>query len=191
MPGAARGPCGACLNSPPPFDRLIAALPHEGLARRAVHELKYRRRETLAPLLAVAATKAWAAADRGPAAPAAVVPVPAPFWRRVRRGFHPAESIADGVARRLRIPLRTGVLRRRHAPPQTGLSGAARRRNVRGVFRARRFPAALRGQPLLLVDDVSTTGSTARAGSRELIRAGSGRVEVLTFARAGGGGVVV
>ncbi len=192
-PGAAPGVCGACRRAPPPFLRAVAAASYEGTARRAVQELKYRRREALAPLLAEAAATAWLAATwTGEAAraeaPAAVIPVPSPFWRRVRRGFQPAASIAEGVAARLELPLAGNVLRRRHSPPQTLVPAGARRRNVSRVFRVRRLPPALNGRILLLVDDVLTTGSTARAAVRALRRAGAGPVAVLTFARAAGPG---
>ena len=76
------------------------------------------------------------------------------------------------------------MLRRRSREPQTLVTPSARRRNVRGAFRARRLPEELVGRPLLLVDDVFTTGSTVEAAVRALIRAGAGPVDILTVARA-------
>lgn len=209
--------CGACRNDPPPWVRAVAAVPYEGAARRAVVELKYRRREALAPLLAAAAVAAWETACAHPAPtgerggvseasekglsseaappakaeppPEAVVPMPSPRWRRIRRGFNPARSIAEGVAKRLDLPIETSLLRRRHSPPQTTVTPSARRRNVSRVFRARKLPPRLVGRPLLLVDDVLTTGSTARAATRALLAAGTGPVSVLAFARGGTPGV--
>jgi len=67
---------------------------------------------------------------------------------------------------------------------QVGLSAAQREENVRGAFRV---PEAMRlriaRQPLLLVDDVYTSGATAKAATRALLRAGAESVDVLTFAR--------
>ncbi len=54
---------------------------------------------------------------------------------------------------------------------------------MRGAFRVRRLPAGLVGRPLLLLDDVFTTGSTVSAAARCLVRAGAGPVDVLTIAR--------
>ena len=65
---------------------------------------------------------------------------------------------------------------------QAGLSAAARRANARSAYRAR-LPRALRGKPLLLVDDVLTTGATAESAARALLVAGAGAVDVLTLAR--------
>ena len=151
-------------------------------------ELKFRRREVLAELLAGPAIAAYrrASRDHNDAAglfPAAVVAVPVPFWRGRRRGFNQAELLARPVAREFGIPLVRGVLRRRSRPPQTLVSPSARRRNVRGAFRVGRLPEQFAGRPLLLVDDVFTTGSTVEAAVRALLRAGAGPGDVLTVAR--------
>ena len=168
----------------------MAAAPYEGVFRRALLELKFRRREVLAELLAEPAIAAFRRASRDPGAaaaedfPAAAVAVPVPFWRGRRRGFNQAELLARPIAREFGIPLVRGVLRRRSRPPQTLVSPSARRRNVRGAFGAGRLPGRLVGRPLLLVDDVFTTGSTVEAAVRALLRAGAGPVDVLTVARA-------
>ena len=64
------------------------------------------------------------------------------------------------------------------------LTATQREDNVRGAFRV---PDAMRarvaGKPVLLVDDVYTSGATAKAATRALLRAGAGSVDVLTFAR--------
>ena len=62
-----------------------------------------------------------------------------------------------------------------------GLSEADRADNVEGAFEA---AGRLQGEAVLLVDDVLTTGATARAATAALRSAGAGRVEVLTLARA-------
>ena len=168
----------------------VAAAPYEGVFRSALLELKFRRREVLARLLAEPAVSAFRRAPRGPEAgtagtlPVAAVAVPLPFWRRRRRGFNQAELLARPIARELGIPLVRGVLHRRSREPQTLVTPSARRRNVRGAFRTRRLPEELVGRPLLLVDDVFTTGSTVEAAVRALIRAGAGPVDILTVARA-------
>lgn len=188
-PSAAPGICGECRTRRRPFRLAVSAAPYEGVFRQAVLELKFRRREVLAEMLAPPAVQAFRRAPRGPEEgtagplPAAVVPVPLPFWRGRRRGFNQSELLARPVARALGIPLATRVLRRRARPPQTSVSPSARHRNVRGAFRARRISEGLAGRPLLLVDDVFTTGSTVEAAARTLIRAGAGPVDVLTVAR--------
>jgi predicted amidophosphoribosyltransferase len=74
-------------------------------------------------------------------------------------------------------------VRRKETPPQTGLSAAARRRNVRDAFAVRRR-AQVAGRVVVLVDDVLTTGATASACARALRDAGAAEVRVLTVARA-------
>ena len=112
-----------------------------------------------------------------------VIPVPLHSARQRDRGFNQAESLGAGVARSLGLRLDSGILHRvRSTPPQTGLSHSARRRNVQGAFEVR--GRSVRGQSLLLVDDVMTTGATAHACSQRLKQAGAKKVLVLTLARA-------
>ena len=69
-------------------------------------------------------------------------------------------------------------------PPQVGLSRAQRAANVQGAFRVpdeRRHEIA--GLRVLLVDDVMTSGASANAAARALLRAGAAAVDVLVFAR--------
>lgn len=105
--------------------------------------------------------------------------VPADGDRSVRRGHHPPGRLARELGERWGLPVepllgRTGPLR-----PQRGLARDERRRNVRGAFRAHAV-----GGPVVLVDDVYTTGATVSAAATALRRAGAARVDVVTFARA-------
>jgi ComF family protein len=113
-----------------------------------------------------------------------IVPMPLHWRRRWHRGFNQSELLAREVGRRLGIPLATKALsRKRHAPAQSGLSSAARRRNVAGLF-AVSERRKIEGRRVLLVDDVLTTGATAQAAARALKHAGAAQVAVLTLARA-------
>jgi predicted amidophosphoribosyltransferase len=67
--------------------------------------------------------------------------------------------------------------------PQTGLSGTARRRNVRNTFAVRR-PEKIKNKKILLVDDVFTTGATVNECARILVKNQAAVVDVFTFARA-------
>ncbi len=67
---------------------------------------------------------------------------------------------------------------------QVGLSALQRQENVRGAFRvADDMRARIASEAVLLVDDIYTSGATAKAASRALLRAGAAAVDVLTFAR--------
>ena len=116
-------------------------------------------------------------------APALVVPVPLHRWRLWSRGFNQSALVAAQLARRWRMPVDHGLLRRtRPTPPLKGLNHQQRARTVAGAFAV--DPAArLDGRTVILIDDVMTSGSTAEACSRALRKAGAGRVELISWAR--------
>jgi len=105
--------------------------------------------------------------------------VPADGDRSLKRGHRPPERLAAELGRAWELPLASLLRRTRPLCPQRGLSGAERRRNVRGAFRAEPH----RGR-VVLVDDVYTTGSTVAAAATALRAAGAVGVDVVTFARA-------
>jgi predicted amidophosphoribosyltransferase len=113
-----------------------------------------------------------------PPAASTVTFVPADPDRGLRRGHHPPGQLAQELARGWELPVE-GLLRRRAAKRQRGLTRAERRRNVAGAFVAK--PAV--PSSVVLVDDVFTSGSTANAAASALRQAGARRVEVVTFAR--------
>jgi ComF family protein len=116
----------------------------------------------------------------------AVVPVPLHWSRRLWRGYNQSVTISQAVGKVLQKPFQAHWLFRRLATPmQASVTPAQRRKNLRQAMVAR-LPASAKGQHLLLVDDVMTTGATADACARALLSAGAGRVTVLTFARAVG-----
>jgi ComF family protein len=180
--GVAPGLCGPCRRFPRHFRRARAQSPYADAVRLCLHALKFRGRRRLASLLGREAARRWVLSGDLLGA-AAVVPVPLSRKRRRERGYNQAALIARAVARESGIPIRVRILEKiRERPPQAGLSREARRKNVVGVYRAN-LPASLRGEALLLVDDVLTTGATADSAACALLAAGAGAVDVLTLAR--------
>ncbi|MFM9852658.1 MAG: ComF family protein [Sphingomonadaceae bacterium] len=120
-----------------------------------------------------------------PAESALLVPVPLHRWRLWHRGFNQSALIARHLVDANHRLLMLDVLRRDRATPTLGGLGAkARALAVRGVFSVN--PAMrerLRGQTVLLIDDVYTSGATANACARILKKAGAARVIVLCWAR--------
>lgn len=174
------GLCPDCLADPPAFSAVRVPFTHGGAASEAVHRLKYRgRREvarTLGPLLAAAARADKRQLD-------AVAPIPLHPARRRERGFDQAALLARALARQLAIPYRGDLLQRaRPTAHQVGLDRLERQRNLAGAFLA---AAAAGGLRIALVDDVITTGATARAAARALLDAGASEVRVVAVARAG------
>lgn len=170
------------IADPPPFGRLRAVAGFEGAARELVHRLKYRDRLDLAA--AMARWMARAAAELVPAAEL-VVPVPLYRWRLWGRRFNQSAELAAALAREIGRPMPPLALQRiKPTRRQVGLSAEQRRDNVRGAFAVdpqRRGEIA--GRHVLLVDDVYTTGATAKAATRALLRAGATGVDVAVFAR--------
>ncbi|MHC5011885.1 MAG: ComF family protein [Planctomycetota bacterium] len=158
----------------------MAAWPYAGAAREIVLSLKYRARfAACGPAAASLAAALRAAGVPGDL----LVPVPLSRARRRERGFNQSLLVARALARHLRIDLDARALwRRRHDPPQAGLPRGRRRRNPRGAFLAR--PRRVRRRSILLVDDVLTTGSTARACAIALRRAGAAAVVAAVLCRA-------
>jgi competence protein ComFC len=111
-----------------------------------------------------------------------VVAVPLHPDRLRQRGFNQAELLARDLRRRLALGEPPGrLIRTRATPPQVGHDRLWRLENVRGAFEWR--GAALAGRPLLVVDDVATTGATLDACAMALRSAGSGPVIGVSVAR--------
>jgi ComF family protein len=179
--------CGDCQADPPPFTRARAAVIYEGPLVDAVQQrpvltaithFKFSRQLAFLPVM-----QHWlqhplclelvAAADL-------LAPVPLHPKRIKNRGFNQSLLLAQafpGAA-----VAREALIRTRHTPPQVGLNPKERQDNVKGAF-AVTDPARVKGQSVLLIDDLYTTGSTVKECARVLRKAGASRVEVLTVAR--------
>jgi ComF family protein len=151
--------------------------PYEGVLGACVRRAKYRPDPRLAQDLG--RRLARAARGRLPRVDA-VVPVPIPLRRRLTRGFDQAEILARPVAMALGAPL-VPALGRVDPAEQAGRSHRERLRAARQAWRVRRPVAG----PVLLVDDVVTTGATAAACADALLCEGASRVWLLAVAGRG------
>ena len=110
--------------------------------------------------------------------------VPISHRRRMVRGFDQVALLAEVVAKELGIPAMPVLKKVRHTPPQSGLRSAAERRaNVLGAYRVVR-PDDVRGQNVLLLDDIITTGATISECARMLTMAGATQVTCASLAVA-------
>jgi ComF family protein len=174
------------IADPPVFTRARAvARFEEGPARRLVHRLKYSDRAEIArPMarwMARAGADVLADADL-------LVPVPLHPLRLWRRRFNQAAMLASEMSRLTGTPCDVvALLRVKASGSQVGRTRAQRAENVQGAFKVA-SGAVVKGRKVALVDDVLTSGATANAASRALLRAGAAQVDVLVFARVVTGG---
>ena len=159
--------------------------------REAIHALKYDRLYAVSSGLGEMLAQAIAQlADEAPAE-MLVIPVPLHRSKYAQRGFNQSRLLAAAALKSLRkshpqwrltLASRT-LLRQRATESQAGLTSRQRRLNVRGAFQVS-DPARVIAQHVLIVDDILTTGATARAAAQALVEAGAASVWVATLARA-------
>ena len=166
----------SCPARDAPFDAAWSAVAYDGVAREAMHALKF---SAARPLADVMAAQIAANAPGALLCGEALVAVPAHPVRRRTRGFDPAELLARALARRTGLPLARALTRGADAKRQLGADRETRRATGRLRFEAR-GPAP---RHAILVDDVHTTGATLSACARALKDAGAQHVVALTWAR--------
>ena len=168
---AAACPTCASGRGPKALASLHIAAIYEGVVRESVVALKYRQQRRLAePLGDLLAAELRAAMRQGIRADL-IIPVPLHTQRQRQRGFNQAELLARRCASRLGIPVAANLLmRQRETAPQVGLSLVERQTNIAGAFALapQHTHKRLAGRHLVLIDDVSTTGSTLDAAAEAL-----------------------
>lgn len=154
-------------------NRLIWGYYQDSL-RRLIHQLKYHNRTPIAPLLGQLLAQAWHAQGHLPQA--TLVPIPLHPDKQAQRGFNQAELIARHFSQVSGMPCRPQLLQRQtDTQAQHSLSRHDRQTNLRHAFCAQpnnmRSSSAKPG-PIVIVDDIYTTGSTITAATQALTQAG-------------------
>ena len=176
--------CGACLRTPPPWSRAIAACdyayPWDGL----LTAFKFHAALDLAPALAELLAQRVEASTGGPPAEL-LLPVPLAPARLRERGYNQAAVLAARLARRLGVPSAPrALLRLRDTLHQIDLPREQRAANMRAAFAVEPMALArLRGRRVALIDDVMTTGATLGALAEALRSAGCADVQAWVLAR--------
>lgn len=163
-------------------DDAAAALYYTGKVRDAMQRFKFQHKQHYAD---------WFAAQMLPLLaerldtwqPDLITFMPIGWLRGRERGYNQAELLARAVAEPLGLPCRATLRKRAFTPKQSEQKdAAARQKNAERAF----LPltnAEVRGQAIVLVDDIVTTGATAAAAVRLLREMGAARVYVLAAAR--------
>lgn len=175
---SARDTCG-CRTRLVALSRLRSAAAYEGTLETAIHRFKYQGWRRLAEPMALLMAERLMV--EGLAAGWALA-VPLHPSRLRSRGYNQAELLARELRRRLSLTAPPGELvRTRATPSQVGHDRLWRQANVRDAFEWR--GERLWGVPILLVDDVATTGATLDACASALRAAESGSVTGISLAR--------
>ena len=184
-----------CAHCPPLYqggrqiERASAAGIYDGPLRLAVLRYKFQRDEGVEPFLVdtlvAASERPWIASTVSAAD--AIVPVPQHWIRHVTRGWSPVDELCAAFASRLNrqgmnLPVRRLLRKKRWTAPQMQLAASHRATSPRGAFAMRRGKNPPRR--VILVDDVITTGSTARECARVLRHGGVSAVALIAIARS-------
>jgi len=182
--------CELCDRARPPFQQAVAYGVYEDTLRASIHLLKYEQVPTVARALGCLLAQAAAGLENLPPS-ITVAAVPLHTTKERERGFNQTILLGEHAVRELRA-LRPNLQvhaalrclgRQRGTESQSRLTPHQRRKNLRGAFYVAN-PEQISGKAVLLLDDIYTTGATARECTRTLLQSGADRVYVATLARS-------
>ncbi len=171
------GTCIECLSRPPEYDRMLSVCVFDGLIQDVIHRFKYHRATVFGKFLAKLVYRS--VTEKG-IRPDVLTFVPLHWSRIVLRGYNQSALIARDLSGYMGVDVRYGILHKTiKTPSQVGLPKRDRERNLKAVFSAR----GVEGKSVMVVDDVITTGRTAREVSKTLKKAGAKHVFFVSVGR--------
>lgn len=174
--------CDDCLKTARPWQRGRAAMMYEGTGRKLVLSLKHGDRAELARPAAQ-----WMARAGAPLLQDGMIVAPVPLhrWRLLKRRYNQSALLAQGVAQATGlIACPDLLLRVRATETQDGKGVEQRFANIAQAIRLNpRHLHRIEGKPILLIDDVMTSGATLSACAEACLAAGAASVSTLVFAR--------
>lgn len=169
------------LQSQPQGDLAVFAWgDYRGDIPRMMRLLKYENQSKIGTLMGQWLALAWLA-QRPPLnlgqsshlPTPVIVPIPLHHNKLQQRGYNQAELIAQEFCRITQLCLvNQGLERIRETQPQFSLSAQARAQNLNQAFQVADVLKQYRSSPILLLDDIHTTGATAYSAAQTLHRAG-------------------
>ena len=173
--------CTDCLQSPPLLEACWAATSYTWPWTLLVTQFKFQNDPAWAKALALLMQSAPGVEDALDQADV-ILPMPLSAQRLAERGFNQALLLAKALNPHKTQALT--LLKLKHTARQSSLKRSERLLNLAGALAVSPLRAAsLRGQHVLLVDDVMTTGATLYAAARVLRAAGVAHITGLVFAR--------
>lgn len=172
--------CARCATTAPAYTALRSWAAYAGPLRSAIQRLKYHRDIAMGeilsrPMIACLRRLNWPFEM--------ILPVPISLARLAERGYNQVSLLARPIALGLERPYHSRALtKERETRSQVGLSAKERQENVRGAFWADR--KVVNGKSVLVIDDITTTGSTLEECARALVKAGARQVFGFTLARS-------
>lgn len=172
--------CERCRQTPPQYTALRSWAVFKEPLQNAIHRLKYQNDLGMGEYMSKFLSQVFSDTNWNVDL---VTPVPLGVERLKERGYNQAMLLARPFAWNVGLPHRPRALQRiRETRSQVKLSLSERRENVAGAFQAE--PEIVSGKSVLVIDDVTTTGSTLDACAAALHRANARLVYGLTLARA-------
>ena len=172
-----QGFCSACLKTPGTIDSTITLFPYQFPVDRLLFSLKYKNQLLLAQEFG--RRIAEKVLFLGRPLPNYIVPVPLHPARLFGRGYNQALELSRAISARLSTPISYGAIKRiRNTLPQYKLTPAQRRKNIRGAFKPNN--CCFDG-PVVIIDDIVTTGHTANELALQLMTAGATEVHLWAF----------
>ncbi len=172
--------CGECIEHQRGFQEGCYGFYFEGRLRDAVHSFKFHGRKDVGRhLVSLAERKVSSFSGRFDC----IIPIPITEKRLKERGFNQSFIIGEEISKISGRPLHHSVLyKTKETMDQLSLHRDGRRQNVKGAF-AVRNAGTIKGQRVLLVDDLFTTGYTAKEASGVLKKAGVRSIAFFALAR--------
>lgn len=168
-----------------PIEKAVSLFHHDGhVARRIIYSMKYWKRPDVGRWVGKfyaeeikQKTEFFNGIDT-------IIPIPLSWHRRLKRGYNQCYEIALGINAITGIPICDNTIKRiKNNPSQTTMNHIERKENVEGIFKLNN-PSNIRGKHVLIVDDVTTTGSTLLSCAKEIMKAGDVRISILTISLA-------
>lgn len=183
IPGELEEYCYDCSKHHRSFEYGRALVSYTDVARDSMVKIKYKNKREYLDFYIEAIVLRYGKVITNMKADA-LVPIPVHPSRLRVRGFNQAGILAEGIGKKLGIPVRQDLLfRTRKTAPQKSLTPQERLKNLERAFEAGEIPRDIRS--VILVDDIYTTGSTMEACTRVLKKAGVKNVYFITICIGG------